>query len=76
MAGSLTGAVALTMSHKASVRSHSPIKNLITGRIWLYAGTSVYIAVLVRILRTVKICQLQTISREDLNKFQLVNYVF
>ena len=34
MAGSLTGAVALTTSHK------SPERLLVTGRIWLYAGTS------------------------------------
>ena len=34
MAGSLTGAVALTTSH------NSPQRILVTGRIWLYAGTS------------------------------------
>ena len=34
MVGSLTGAVALTTSH------NSPQRILVTGRIWLYAGTS------------------------------------
>ena len=62
MVGSLTGAVALTTSH------NSPQRILVTGRIWLYAGTSGVSGGtnLRQKLKTVKIHPVQTISRKDL----------
>ena len=58
MAGSLTGAVALTTSHI--------LRNLlVTGRIWLYAGTSGVSGGTNANFATVKIHPVRTISRKD-----------
>ena len=59
MAGSLTGAVALTTSHNFSENI------LVTGRIWLYAGTSGVSGGTNANFATVKIHPVRTISRKD-----------